>query len=353
MAIRRFIPTLMTNIRSSPEATPRDWTQLHAQVHRLLRSRLLLPPQGRSLVAVSGGQDSLCLMRLLLDLQPKWGWDLAIAHCNHRWRSDADANAAYVAQVAADWAVPYFGRTATEIPKSEAAARNWRYQTLAELALEGKYATVVTGHTRSDRAETTLYNLLRGSGSDGLQSLTWERPLVPGVNLVRPLLDITRAETLQFCQAAGLRVWEDETNQDLYYARNRIRQELIPYLQTHFNPQVEQALAQTASLLTADVAYLEAVGREVYERANALQNDSLALNCPILKSVPLAIQRRVIRQFLQNILPTAPNFEHIEKLLGLIDAPNRSQCDPLPGGAIVRVEGEWLIKRSVDTSDIT
>jgi tRNA(Ile)-lysidine synthase len=325
----------------------RDWTLLHAQLQRLLRSRLLLPRQGRSLVAVSGGQDSLCLIRLLLDLQPKWGWELAIAHCNHRWRNDSAENAAYVEQLAQAWNIPYFCKTATEIPESEAAARAWRYQVLAEMALEGRYSTVVTGHTRSDRAETTLYNLLRGSGADGLQSLTWQRPLVPGMTLVRPLLEITRNETAQFCQSTNLKVWEDSTNQDLHYARNRIRQELIPYLQTYFNPQVEQALAQTAELLTADVAYLEAAGREAYERAIEL-NDSPRLNRTVLKPIPLAIQRRVLRQFLQEVLPTAPSFEHIEKLVGLMDAPNRSQCDPLPGGAIVRVEGDWLVIQPID-----
>jgi tRNA(Ile)-lysidine synthase len=312
-----------------------DWTLLHAQLHGVLRSRQLLPKNGRSLVAVSGGQDSLCLMRLLLDLQPKWGWELAIAHCNHRWRSDADENAAYVAEVAATWGVPFFCETAIEIPTSEAAARTWRYGALAGMAIAQGYESVVTGHTKSDRAETTLYNLLRGSGADGLQALSWQRELVPGVRLVRPLLEMTRLETAEFCESRQIKVWEDSTNQDLNYARNRIRQELIPYLQTHFNPQVEQAIAQMAELLTADVDYLEQVAAEL------LQSSELGLNRGVLRSVPMALQRRVVRQFLQG-LGITPSFEHVESLVGLIDAPNRSQSEPLPGGAIGRVEGDWI-----------
>jgi tRNA(Ile)-lysidine synthase len=322
------------------------WTLFHARLHRVLRalrdtrkgSRQLLPKNGRLLVAVSGGQDSLCLMRLLLDLQPKWGWELAIAHCNHRWRADSSDNAAYVERVAQSWQVPYFCKTAVEIPTSEATARAWRYQVLAEMAIAGGYGAVVTGHTQSDRAETTLYNLLRGSGADGLQALSWQRELVPGIRLVRPLLEMTRTETAQFCQISHLKVWEDSTNQDLHYARNRIRQELIPYLQTHFNPQVEQALAQTSELLTADVDYLEQIAAELRQEACSQSG----LNRSILQSVPLALQRRVIRQFLQKILPTAPSFDHVEKLVGLIDAPNQSQCDPLPGGAIAQVEDNWI-----------
>jgi tRNA(Ile)-lysidine synthase len=243
-----------------------------------------------------------------------------------------------VEEVAQAWKAPYFCKTAVEIPTSEAAARAWRYQALAEMAIAGGYGVVVTGHTQSDRAETTLYNLLRGSGADGLQALSWQRELVPGISLVRPLLEMTRTETAEFCQLFHLKVWKDSTNQDLQYARNRIRQELIPYLQTHFNPQVEQALAQTAELLTAEVDYLEQTAAELLQKAWSQSG----LNRSILQSVPLALKRRVVRQFLQKILPTAPSFDPVEKLVGLIDAPNRSQCDPLPGGAIAQVEGDWI-----------
>ncbi|MBW4516498.1 MAG: tRNA lysidine(34) synthetase TilS [Timaviella obliquedivisa GSE-PSE-MK23-08B] len=331
------------------------WTLHHARLHRVLRalrdtrkgSRQLLLKNERLLVAVSGGQDSLCLMQLLLDLQPKWSWELAIAHCNHRWRADAADNALYVEEIARAWQVPYFCKTAVEIPTSEATARAWRYEALAEIAIAEGYGVVVTGHTQSDRAETTLYNLLRGSGADGLQALSWQRELGSGIRLVRPLLEMTRTETAECCQLFHLKVWEDSTNQDLHYARNRIRQELIPYLQTYFNPQVEQALAQTADLLTADVDYLNQTALELLQKAHS----ELGLNRVMLQSIPLALQRRVIRQFLQKILPIAPSFDQVEKLVGLIGAPNRSQCDPLPGEAIAQVEGDWIQVKPQNSKD--
>ncbi|NJO43996.1 MAG: tRNA lysidine(34) synthetase TilS [Cyanobacteria bacterium CRU_2_1] len=330
-----------------------NWTLLHAQLHRTLRNRSLLPKSSRSLVAVSGGQDSLCLIRLLLDLQSKWDWELAIAHCNHRWRTDSTANANYVKQLAQTWQIPYYGVTATDIPTSEAAAREWRYLALTEIAQKHGYACIVTGHTASDRAETFLYNLMRGSGADGLQALTWQRELVPGIALVRPLLEIARTETAQCCQNANLKIWEDSTNEDWRYTRNRIRHELIPYLRTHFNPQVEQALVQTADLLQAEVEYLEAAASELWQQAIwkdefdfSSDSSPRRLNRIVLRSAPLALQRRVVRQFLQALLPTAPNFEHIEKLVALITAPNRSQTDPFPGGAIAQVEGKWIVVSS-------
>jgi tRNA(Ile)-lysidine synthase len=320
------------------------WTPLHARLHRSLRAQGLLPQQRSLLIAVSGGQDSLCLGRLLLDLQPRWGWQLAIVHCNHGWRSDAQSNADFVEQLADGWQLPYFSAKAINLPHSEAAARQWRYQVFAEMALAQGYSHVVTGHTASDRAETLLYNLIRGSGADGLQALTWQRQLEELV-LVRPLLEITRTETGKFCQDVGLPVWEDLTNQDWQYARNRIRQELLPYLQTHFNPQAEQALSQTAELLRAEVEYLEAAAAQWWERAIELPSASplpTRLNRAVLQTAPLALQRRVMRRFLLQTLPTAPNFDQIEKLVRLIQAPNRSQTDPFPGGAIARVEGEWI-----------
>jgi tRNA(Ile)-lysidine synthase len=322
------------------------WTPLHAELHREIRRRRLFCTGDRILVAVSGGQDSLCLARLLLDLQPKWGWELAIAHCNHRWRPDAEDNADYVRSLAESWSIPAFVETATGSPASEAAARAWRYEVLGAIARSHHYASVATGHTLSDRAETLLYNLVRGSGADGLQSLTWRRELCPGVVLVRPLLEVRRADTAAFCQSRGLRVWEDSTNQDLRHPRNRIRQEILPALQAHLNPQVEAALAHTAELLRADVDYLEAAAAELLRQAlspaDSFDGDIPRLHRPTLQAAPLALQRRALRQFLAQHLPAAPSFELVEKLLALIEAPNRSQTDPFPGGAIARVAGAWI-----------
>lgn len=335
-----------------------NWTPLHAQLHQTLRQRQLLPKHRHVLVAVSGGQDSLCLAKLLLDLQAKWGWKIAIAHCDHRWSLDVGL-AAHVEQIAQSWAVPFYLQTALEVTTSEAAARQWRYQALTEIAQAQGYQDVVTGHTKSDRAETVLYNLIRGAGADGFSALTWQRPLAPELRLVRPLLEVTRAQTFQFCQQQRLPIWEDAYNQDLSYARTRIRQELMPYLQTHFNPQVETALAQTAELLRADVEYLENAAQELRLQAMEVVSDtesldhkqdgstSLRLNRLVLRQASLSLQRRVIRQFLKQAQQAAPSFEQIEAMTALITAPNRSQTSSFPTGATAVVEGDWIVLRDV------
>ena len=316
-----------------------DWTPLHTKLHKTLRKRSLLPARSRVLVAVSGGQDSLCLGKLLLDLSQKWHWQLAIAHCDHQWSTDRGI-AARVTQVAQSWQLPFYLKSADdELAETEAAARKWRYRALIEVAESEGFDYIVTGHTKSDRAETLLYNLIRGAGADGLAALTWKRPLTPNIDLVRPILSVYRYETLEFCQQFALPVWFDVVNESDRYARNRIRQELIPYLQDRFNPQVENSLAQTAEILRSDIEYLEASAQELLE--NALQDNRLDRLC--LQAAPLALQRRAIRQFLPTVIPRQPNFEQIEAVVNLISAPNKSRTSSLPGGAIVEVAGQWLV----------
>lgn len=319
------------------------WTSLHARLHGTLRQRRLLKKTQPLLVAVSGGQDSLCLLKLLLDLQSKWEWQLAVAHCDHGWSSD-EGIADRVREIARHWDLPFYLKATHQLKETEADAREWRYRSLLEIATERGFECILTGHTQSDRAETLLYNLIRGSGIDGLSALTWQRSLTSQVQLVRPLLNISRAETLAFCQEFRLPVWEDAANQKLHYVRNRIRTYVLPYIKEQFNPQVEQALAQTAELLRADAEYLENSAREILEKA--ISSDRLTLDRLFLRKFPLALQRRVMRQFLKQSLKKSPDFRQIEALTHLIDAPNRTRTSTLERGLFAEAVGDSIILKS-------
>ena len=316
------------------------WTTFHAKLHQTLRDKPLLPKKSRILVAVSGGQDSLCVSKLLLDLQPKWNWQLAIAHCDHNWATDLGI-ADHVAKISESWSTTFYLKQAQNLRETEAAARKWRYQALIEIAQENNFQYIVTGHSKSDRAETFLYNLIRGAGADGLSSLDWQRNLTSDIQLIRPILNFTRSETWEFCQKSSLPIWFDIVNENNKYARNRIRGDLIPYLKDSFNPQVENSLVQTAELLRADVEYLETIASELLTKVKHPQENKL--NRQELKTIPLALQRRIVRKFLPQIIQHQPNFEQIEAVCKLITAPNKSRTSTLPNKAIAEASGAWII----------
>lgn len=322
-----------------------DWSLFHARLHQSLKHNQLLPKQTKILIAVSGGQDSLCLAKLILDLQSKWEWQIAIAHCDHNWSTDAGI-AEHVEKIATNWRVPFYLKKADQLKETEAAARQWRYQALVEIAQEQNFDYLVTGHTKSDRAETFLYNLIRGAGSNGLSSLNEKRNLTSQIALIRPLLDFTRSETLIFCQQFNLSIWVDLVNSNLKYARNRIRQQLIPNLQTNFNPQIEKSLVQTSELLRADSEYLEIEAAKILPQVKTADR---RLDRSQLRELHLAIQRRVIRQFLPEVINKKPNFEQIEAVRGLIVAPNRSRTSTLVKGIFGEVEGDWIIFSAKDS----
>lgn len=276
-------------------------------------------------------------------MQKTWRWNLVTAHCDHRWRSDSQANALHVQKLADLWQLPFCLAVADTPLPSEASARTWRYSQLHRLAIERGCSIVVTGHTMSDRAETFLQNLLRGCGTDGLSALTWQRslqhPPLPDLTLVRPLLHIDRQETGEFCQSLQLPVFWDSTNEDWQYRRNRLRQELIPYLAKNFNPEVTGHLAQTAELLHTDMQYLEAQSQQFWQTHDIHQP---WLDRSILDTYPLALQRRIVRQFLQRHLSAQIDYAQVQKFLNLLTAPSGTQTDPFPSGRLAIVIADCI-----------
>jgi tRNA(Ile)-lysidine synthase len=316
------------------------WTNYHSRLHQTLRTKNLLPQKSKILIAVSGGQDSLCLAKLILDLQSKWQWQIAIAHCDHSWELDQGL-ADHVASICQTWQVRFYLEKAPEkISETEAEARTWRYQRLIKIAQESQFNYVLTGHTLSDRSETLLYNLIRGSGLDGLSALTWTRNLTDKIKLVRPLLNFSRSDTLKFCQQFNLPIWADQYNYNKKFARNRIRLDLIPYLQDNFNRQIEQTLAQTAEIFRAEREYLEQQAQQLFQLA--ITHNQQSLKRSVLANQPLCLQRRVIKLFLAQGLRKMPSFSQIEAVKNLIDAPNRSRTSTLVHHTLVEVQNDLI-----------
>ncbi|CAK6688179.1 tRNA lysidine(34) synthetase TilS [Synechococcus sp. CBW1107] len=242
------------------------WGPLQHRLHRrLLKDPQLLPRGRRLLLAVSGGQDSMALTTLLLELQRLHDWDLHLWHGNHGWRKEAADQAGELTAWAASLGLPMRVENAATGPASrdistEEAGRRWRYERLNRQALSLGCTRVVTGHTGSDRAETLLFNLARGCGLRGLSSLRASRPLSGSIALVRPLLGFSRAETASYCEQQQLPLWLDPGNDDPRFSRNRLRQEVMPVLE-ELHPGAWRRLGALAERLEGTQELTEELAR--------------------------------------------------------------------------------------------
>ena len=274
------------------------WSRWHHRLHQLLLDDPSLLPQGSGLlIAISGGQDSLALTRLLLDLREQHHWQLQLWHGNHNWRQDAAANAQHLQKLAAQWGLPLTVDCAEPAPKSEAAARQWRYERLQRQAETRSCPLVLTGHTATDRAETLLFHLIRGADLTGLSSLRQTRPLGAGITVVRPLLAFSRADTQACCEELGLPVWHDSTNADRQFSRNRLRLDVIPELEA-LNPGATQHLARAAQLLEeleGQQSALEALALEAIRREPGRAD----LNRQRWQEQPIELQKRLLHRWVQ------------------------------------------------------
>lgn len=216
----------------------------------------------RVIAAVSGGADSVALLRALCLVHG--AEQLTVAHLNHQLRGERSfADATFVRELCANLNVPCHVHCldiAALVHASggnlEAVARQQRYLWFGELALELGADTVVTGHTADDQAETVLLRLLRGTGLRGLRGIAVQRPLRAGVRLLRPLLGVTRADIRSFLQELGQPFQEDESNLDTHFARNRVRHQLLPILQEE-SPAIARHLSQVAEQATCAFAVIE------------------------------------------------------------------------------------------------
>ncbi len=312
---------------------PVGFNMLETIVTTYIDKHQLLPPSGEIIVAVSGGADSLCLLYLLNRLcgtgkrYPEV--HLHAAHLNHKLRGEAsDRDASTVANIVESWGLPYIqGEVDVAVlaradrRSLEEAARSARYRFLREVA-HGQ--PIAVAHHADDQVETLLLHFLRGSGLTGMVGM-----LPHQQDIIRPLLEVRHAQTVAYCREHGIEPVEDLSNADPKFLRNRIRHELLPLLES-FNPGIHSALLRNAGVIGVDVEWLESQIDACWPAVViSEQDDVIKLSIEALSSLPLSLQRHLLRRVTAHLCGGQSPLEirHytlIEQLLGYHDRQERT-----------------------------
>ena len=335
---------------------PPDAGAIESRAHRFIKEYGLVAGGEKVLVAVSGGPDSVCMLKVLHNLKDIFKIQLHAAHLDHCLRGGgSEADAKYVGELTAKLGIPcsiekrdveqWNKQSKTSL---EEAAREVRYRFLDEVARQVGATRVAVGHTRDDQVETTLMHYLRGAGIQGLRGLRAAAPIPygskeDGIWVVRPLLKASRQETAAYCQSHDLKPCRDPSNSDTRFLRNRIRLELIPLLR-QYNPGIDDALVRLADIAGEDADFIDEQASAACGAVATREGGLTCLDSGKLRGLPLALQRRVFRIVLEQAYGSLRDIEatHIEALVKLLFG-NTGKCVHLPGGLMAANERNRIV----------
>lgn len=293
------------------------------------------------IAACSGGPDSLTLLSLLIMMRDIYNINVYAAHFEHGIRGKASLDdAAFVRDFCKDASVPYYEGSA-DIPKIaaerhvsiETAARDERYSFLSKISRKLGRIPVAVAHHMGDQAETVIMHLLRGSGIDGLSGIS-PRSMIYGIEVIRPLLCVSKGDILRFCEEAGLRPRHDETNDVPDCLRNSVRLELMPVLR-EYNPGIIQHLSGLADDMASISDMLHDMSDDVMRRG--YDGHLMSIGCLNEASEP--VKSEVIRQMFCHAAATSDGLSrtHIRAIIRLANRAQTGEALDLPHGMIAHV----------------
>jgi tRNA(Ile)-lysidine synthase len=291
----------------------------------------LLEGDGRLLIALSGGLDSVCLLHLLRFGTS--GFEVHAAHFDHAMRPNSAADAAWVQGLCHAWGVPFTAARALHPPRGEAAARHLRYEFLHGVLRDSGADALLTAHHADDQAETVLFRMIRGTGLPGLAGIPARRGRVR-----RPLLPFTRRDLEHFASAAGLRWRDDTSNLDLRFARNRIRHVVLPALDA-VRPGAARAITRLAQRVAeAESGWRQVVADAVRTVVVARDDTAFALARDRLLAYHPHVRARVLRHLLYE-LGSRPDRSGTRSAMEFISSGRSGGRLDLAGG--IRLEREF------------
>jgi len=249
------------------------------------------------LIAISGGQDSICLIKLIESIKNNTNLNLQITYIyiDHQWKQTSQIQIQHIINYiksCKDYIIIY---QIQHLPYCETEARKYRYEILFNHAINNNYQLIITGHSLTDKIETCLQKIFRGTSLNGITSLNHNRNIKYNLQIYRPLLNISRDDIKWFCQHFCLPIWSDITNYYYNIKRNRIRYELIPYLKNYFYRHIETNINYFLKISNIENEYIKQNVIKIYLWIRHKKN--IAINHQILKKQHLAIQQRIIYLF--------------------------------------------------------
>jgi tRNA(Ile)-lysidine synthase len=313
---------------------------------RTIRAHGMMDRGDRVVVAVSGGPDSVALLYLLVELRRRLGIQLHVAHLDHGLRGDASrADARYTRRLARRLGLPATVERAhlPDRPNGglEEAARTVRYHFLERVAAEHQARRIATGHTADDQAETVLMRLIRGAGSEGLAGIPAVRS-----GIVRPLIEVRRPQIERYLRRRRLRPRRDATNLQLDRLRNRVRHELIPLLEGHYQPNIIGILNRIARLEGEERDYFRGrAGKMLQNRAEEVSNAKIMLDLSGFENYFKIVKKYLFRELIGRLKGDLDGIEavHLEQLTELAERSSMGSRLTLPGGIMAERAGDALI----------
>lgn len=268
------------------------------------------------LIAISGGQDSLSLVKLIQDFQKNHSINIQYIYIDHQWKKDSKYQIKHLINYINSNQNNIFIYQIKKITFSELEARQIRYQILIKHALKNRLHKIITAHTQTDQIETFFQQLIRGSTIDGSTSLIFHRKLNKNVELFRPLIQIKRVDIYWFCRKFCLPVWSDITNFNYKINRNRLRNELIPYLNHYFISSIENNIYSFIQKSKIDNEYIKQNTIKLYLFSRHQKN--IALNFKLIKKQHLSLQQRTLQIFFYHNFNKLLNRHRLCQIINLI-----------------------------------
>ncbi|MFH1782766.1 MAG: tRNA lysidine(34) synthetase TilS [Candidatus Omnitrophota bacterium] len=326
------------------------------KVKSTVKKYKMLEKYDKVLLGLSGGADSIVLLNVLVALKKEHHLSIHIAHLDHKFRGEeSKGDRIFCENLAKDLKLD-FNYEEIDIPKivedtglsSEEAARKERYKFFNKVCEKNNIKKIAVAHTKDDQAETVLMRLIRGSGMSGLGAISPMKN-IKGLTIIRPLIEVSREEIEGFIKENSLEYRHDSSNDSNIFTRNKVRHELLPYLEKNFNSNIKKILSNTAENLREENEFLEKLAKRKRKSISKKNKQGeIVLDIKKLKKEDLALRKRILRNALEEVKGDLRRFtyQHWKEIEALInERPTNSIVDLPSGIKVVKNQNTLVVRR--------